>query len=134
VLDGDKKSSIAPLMVTMAIEIFQLWQKVSLWHLFWKPFVKGFPKTCDMPPLSASKNIWSPSITPMKFVEWQPKHFSRHMMVGCFRWRSPWNRPLMSNSDQIFLIAKKGGHVIFFGKPLSKAFQNHKTPPPPLLC
>lgn len=52
-------------------------------------------------------------------------------MVECVKWRSPLDRLL--NSDQFFFIAKKGGHVIFFGKPLLKVFQHHETSPPPFL-
>jgi hypothetical protein len=32
-------------------------------------------------------------------------------------------QPPLFDGDQIFLIAKKGGHVTFFEKPLTRAFQ-----------
>jgi hypothetical protein len=36
----------------------------------------------------------------------------------------------LSNSDQIFGSLEKEAMSYVFGKPLSKAFQNHKTCPP----
>jgi hypothetical protein len=42
---------------------------------------------------------------------------------------SPFDKSPLLNGDQIFLIAKKGGHVICFWKALNKlkVFQKHMT-------
>jgi hypothetical protein len=78
-------------MVTMAIEIFQLPQKVGLWHFFQKPTIMAFQKHVTCPLFS------------------RPKTFDCHLtyphcqMVTEF-FQSPSNTPTPLDGDQIFLI------------------------------
>ncbi len=61
-------------------------------------------------------------------VEWRPKFFGRHLTMGLcpiatkFFWL-PSHTPPLFDGNRIFSITKKGGHVTFFEKPLTRVFQ-----------